>query len=127
MQQQAIQDAENDFLERECQHLQKLLLERDQELAELQTQPPAADSDANPDSIPPTAALDTDTAMQSSSTPLDPEPGLKDHKAMHEAYQFVVSAPSLLLSHCFTWPGLKHCLLFVRPCLLCQQQQQQQP
>lgn len=95
MQEQAVQDAENDFLEEECEHLQKLLEEKNQELAAIQNVSSASDSQSASPGVPSAAsAIDSDTDMtdlQSGSVPLDPELGLKDHKAMHEAYQFVVS------------------------------------
>ena len=95
MQEQAVQDAENDFLEEECKHLQRLLEEKNQELAAIQNESSASDSQSASPGVPSAAsAIDSDTDMtdlQSSSVPLDPELGLKDHKAMHEAYQFVVS------------------------------------
>ena len=95
MQEQAVQDAENDFLEKECEHLQKLLEEKNQELVAIQNQSSSSDSQsASPGVSSAASALGSDTNMtdgESSSVPLNPELGLKDHKAMHEAYQFVVS------------------------------------
>ena len=91
MQEQVIQDAENDYLEKECKHLQKLLEEKEQQLAAIQAQSSASESDGASAAITSAAsALDSDTATQASSLRLDPEPGLRDHKAMHDAYQFVV-------------------------------------
>ena len=96
MQEQVIQDAENDYLEKECEHLQKLLEEKEQQLAAIQAQSPASDSDGMSAACTSAAsALDSDTATQASSLRLDPEPGLRDHKAMHDAYQFVVGLVGL--------------------------------
>ena len=95
MHERQIQEAENDYLQKETEQLERLLREKTEQLAAIESQSSASKCPGDSGTVSTasdTATAEGEVAMQTSTSPLDPAAGMADHQAMHEAYHFVVSS-----------------------------------
>ena len=93
MHERQIQEAENDYLQKEAEQLERLLREKNEELAAIQSQASASNSPGDNGTVSTgsdATTTDGEAAMQTSTSPLDSTVGMADHQVMHEAYHFVV-------------------------------------
>lgn len=101
MQEQAIQDAETELLEKESRHLQQLSQELDAQLAAVRQKTAAAHVNSNRPESPASPLLtrssgDTSQgSLQSSTMPCSVGDSLQQHHTMYEAYEYLVSKEAI--------------------------------